>query len=198
MSDKPDPLPLKFKEKEKLWKGPLKITSEGSSELTEKQAAFARYYASNGGNGAQAARDAGYSEANAKDQASELLAMPKIREAIELSRDISIKTSGASKAWAVIDSLMTDPAAPAQVRFQAAKWTLEASGHGLSAVAASLHLGMKRSGKPLSEMSVSELEEFINRGRATFDHMKTTVSTVMKAHEAAHDAIELPKEQGDQ
>ena len=31
-------------------------------------------------------------------------------------------------------------------------------------------------------MSVTELEEFITRGRATFDTMKGTVGQVLKAH----------------
>jgi hypothetical protein len=31
-------------------------------------------------------------------------------------------------------------------------------------------------------MSVTELEEFITRGRATFETMKGTVSQVLKAH----------------
>jgi hypothetical protein len=88
---------------------------------------------------------------------------------------------------------MVDPASPAQVRFQAAKWTLEASGHGLSAVAASLQLGLKRSGKQLSEMSVSELEEFINRGRQTFDNMRSTVKAVVSAQKDVLDLDEPKK-----
>ena len=61
-----------------------------------------------------------------------------------------------------------------ETRFQAARWTLEASGHGLSAVAASIQLGMKKSGKKdLAELSVSELEEFIKRGKETFDGLKS-------------------------
>jgi hypothetical protein len=193
----PEPLPkipLKYKEKEKAWKGELSVSNDEAGEgLTFMQMKFAELYATNGGNGSQAARDAGYAESNCKQEAHGLLKKHKIREAIELHRDTSIKTAGASKAWAVIDAMMTDPSAPAQVRFQAAKWTLEASGHGLSAIAASLHLGMKKSNKSLSEMSISELEEFINRGRQTFDYMKSTVKTVVNAHEQLIVDVDKPK-----
>jgi hypothetical protein len=87
-----------------------------------------------------------------------------------------------------MQELMESQAVPAQTRFQAARWTLEASGHGLSAVAASIQLGMKKAGKKdLSELSVSELEDFIKRGKETFDSLKTTVAE-------AKNVIDLPPE----
>lgn len=84
-----------------------------------------------------------------------------------------------------MQSLLTDPSAPAQVRFQAARWTLEASGHGLSAVAAALHLG-KSGKKDLHEMTTSELAEVVERGRQQLESMRHVVQE-MKSVENAID-----------
>lgn len=169
------------------WRGGVSGASD--QPLTPLEQVFCEQYVRNGGNAAQAIRDAGYtcSPENAKQQGRELLQRVKVREQIEAIRDLDIKTVGATKAWSVINRLMEDPAAPAQVQFQAARWTLEASGHGLSAVAASLHLGLKRSKKPLHEMTVEELQEFVERGRRTFESMNQAVKTVVGHHEKVVD-----------
>lgn len=169
--------PSNVNQRKDSWKGELQIRPESSAQLSDQELAFVQAYVGNGGELKAAGKAAGL------DDPALALAKPQVREAIELRRDTEIKTAGATRAWSVIEQLMTDPAAPAQVRLQAAKWTLEASGHGLSAVAASLQLGLKRTGKPLAEMSVSELEDFITRGRATFDSMRSTVKTVIRAQE---------------
>lgn len=171
------------------WKGGIQRAAQ-SGELNVLEIAFCEQYVRNGGNGAQAVRDAGYqcTPENSKTQARDLLQRPRVREHIEAIRDMDIKTVGATKAWSVINRLMDDPAAPAQVQFQAARWTLEASGHGLSAVAASLHLGLQRSKKPLAEMTVEELQEFVERGRRTFESMNQAVKTVVGHHEKVIDA----------
>jgi len=170
--------PSNLNQRKDSWKGGLQVKPEEREPLGERDIAFVEAYVGNGGDAVAAAKAVGED----REKAKLWLADPRIREQVELMRDTEIKTSGASQAWATIRSLMNDPAAPAQVKFQAAKWTLEASGHGLSAVAASLQLGLKKTNKPLSEMSVSELEEFINRGRQTFETMKATVGTVLKSH----------------
>ena len=64
---------------------------------------------------------------------------------------------------------------------------LEASGHGLSAVAAGLQLGLQKSKKDLSQMSIHELEELIRQGQATFESVKTTVKTVVRGHEKSQE-----------
>lgn len=155
------------------WKGGLIIRHDADqSTLTEQQEIFVEEYVRNGGNAAAASKKSGYDESNGKH----LLKNHKVREAIELRRDTEIKTTGATQAWQVMQSLLTDPAAPAQVRFQAARWTLEASGHGLSAVAAALAVG-NRGKKDLHDMSVSELQEIADRARNWLDSMKTVVRT---------------------
>ena len=166
------------------WKGGIIIRHDTEeSTLNEQQEAFIDAYIANGGNAKAAARSAGYEESNG----IALLKNHKVREAIELKRDLDIKTNGATQAWQVMQSLLTDPAAPAQVRFQAARWTLEASGHGLSAVAAALAVG-NRGKKDLHDMSVSELQEIADKAKNWLDSMKTVVKTA----DHFNKAIELP------
>lgn len=163
------------------WKGGIIVHQDTDADaLTEKQAAFVALYVANGGNAEAAAKTVGIG-----DGAGQLL-NHKVRTAIEVKRDIEIKTNGATQAWAVMQSLLTDPAAPAQVRFQAARWTLEASGHGLSAIAAAMHMGLGKAKKDQHEMTVSELEEMVDKGRKQLDSMKV-VLTEMSAVEKAVD-----------
>jgi hypothetical protein len=161
------------------WKGGIIIRHESDISLTEQQERFVNAYVANGGNATHAAKDAGYAD----ESTGAIMANHKIREAIELKRDTEIKTGGATKAWEVMQSLLTDPAAPAQVRFQAARWTLEASGHGLSAIAAALQLG-RGNKKDQHEMTVSELQEVVERGRKQLESMRQVISDV-KAFEDA-------------
>jgi len=173
------------------WKGELQVKpGPGAAQLTDQELSFCEIYIGNGGDGKLAAEGAGYAEPVAAQK--QLLADPRIRELIEVRRDTEIKTAGATRAWGVIQQLMTDPASPAQVRFQAAKWTLEASGHGLSAVAASLQLGLKSSGKQLHQLSLTELEEFVTRGRQTFDTLKSAVKAGVSQKEGVID-LDGPK-----
>jgi|APGre2960657404_1045060.scaffolds.fasta_scaffold34560_2 phage terminase small subunit len=161
------------------WKGGIIIRHDTEqSTLNQQQLAFVDAYVANGGNALQAAKSAGYA-----DGGSKLLENHKVREAIELKRDMEIKTAGATKAWEVMQSMMTDPSAPAQVRFQAARWTLEASGHGLSAVAAALQLG-KAGRKDQHEMSLSELADVVEKGRKQLDSMRQVVDD-LKAMDGA-------------
>ena len=175
------------------WKGGVTVNDTDTGRivptmnLTEMQAKFVEAYVENGGNGTQAAITAGYSQDCARVQAQQNLERPKIRLAVEQLRDQKIKTDGATRAWQTMYNMLNDPSAPAQARFQAARWVLEASGHGLSAVAAGLQLGLQRSKKDLSNMSIHELEELIRQGQATFESVKTTVKTVVRGHEKAQE-----------
>lgn len=169
-----------------LWKGELQVAPDPDAKpLTNKELAYVEAYVGHGGDVKAAAKDSNHTY----EEGRHLLADPRIREAIEIKRDTEIKTAGATRAWDVMNSLLTDPAAPAQVRFQAAKWTLEASGHGLSAVAASLQLGLKKGKKELHDLSVAELEDIVRRGRQTFDTLKQTVDAVVIDHQRT---IDLP------
>lgn len=161
------------------WKGGIIIRHQTDINLNEQQERFVEAYVANGGNAVEAAKKANYAD----ESTGSIMANHKIREAIELKRDTEIKTGGATKAWEVMQSLLTDPAAPAQVRFQAARWTLEASGHGLSAIAAAIQLG-KGNRKDQHEMTVSELQEVVERGRKQLESMRQVISDVKALEDA--------------
>ena len=165
------------------WKGGVLANIDHAPALNDQQEQFVAEYVRNGGNATAACIKAGYEP----NTGTELMKNHKVRQAIELKRDLDIKMSGATKAWDVMQGLLTDPAAPAQVRFQAARWTLEASGHGLSAIAAAIH--MKKGGaKELHEMSVTDLQEMVDRYREQLTSMKQVVTEV----NALDNAIILP------
>lgn len=168
---------MRSKTEKEQWKGRAITSLDESPALSEAHQAFVDAYVANGGNALQAATAAGLTNG------STLLMNHKVRQAIELKRDTEIKTTGATKAWEVMQNLLTDPAAPAQVRFQAARWTLEASGHGLSAIAAAFHMG-KAARKEQHEMSVSELQEMVDKAREQLTSMKQVVREVVSTKEA--------------
>lgn len=62
-----------------------------------------------------------------------LLRLPLVKTAIQTALDFALRTEGASLAWGCVRGLLTDAGTPANVRFAAARWTLEHSGLGLSA-----------------------------------------------------------------
>jgi hypothetical protein len=72
--------------------------------------------------------------------------------------------------------LMSDSLTPAPVRFQAAKWSLEAAGHSREQARA----GLPPAEKSLSEMSVVELEEFIQRGESALGGLRRVGAPVIE------------------
>lgn len=168
------------------WKGGVIIRHDVESTITPQQEKFVDAYVANGGNADAAARTAGFADGPS------LLKNHKIREAVELKRDTDIKTAGATQAWQVMQGLMTDPAAPAQVRFQSARWILEASGHGLSAVAAAIQLG-KQGKKDQHEMSLSELADVVEKGRKQLESMRQVVGEL----KSVENAIDLKPDKSD-
>lgn len=161
------------------WKGRTLANIDETPALTPEQEAFVEAYVRNGGNANAAANETGFATGSGK----RLLLNHKVRQAVELKRDLEIKTTGATKAWEVMQNLLVDPAAPAQVRFQAARWTLEASGHGLSAIAAAFQMG-KAAKKDQHEMSVSELQEMVDKAREQLTSMKQVVTDVVRTQNA--------------
>lgn len=120
--------------------------------LTEQQATFVVNYVANGGNRQQAARTAGYSDP--RTESYRLLNLPHIRQAITDERERVLNCELASKALATMSELLGEDT-PAQVRFQAARWVLEAVGHGIDSGTLEDHE------KPLHEMSYYELNQVI-------------------------------------
>jgi hypothetical protein len=143
-------------------------TFTGVGALTEKQATFAKAYVQNGGNGMQAAADAGFSDP--RTASWRLLRLPHVQAAIRAERERAIATEGASIAWATMKDLMQNPKYTGAVKFQAARWTLEAAGSGLAAHRAAL--GLPDNDKPLSEMTLAELDAFMAAGKQALDTLR--------------------------
>lgn len=133
----------------------------GTMQLTEKQKAFVRIHVLNGVTATEAARQAGYGDAGAR--AFELVRKPHVIAAIHEARERHIGEL-ASIGLKRAHEILTEPAvtqAGKELQMKVAFKMLDLAGHqapkGQPADAAGR--------KPLAEMSVAELEEFIRRGR---------------------------------
>ena len=169
--------PKHVNERKDLWKGEIQVRPEIEEKpLDEKEEAWVSEFVNNGGDAHLAAIKVGYPRTRGTD----LIKDPRCRVAIELKRDSEIKTRMATKSLSVMESLLSDPTAPAHVKMNVAKWFLEASGHGLSAVAASIQLGLaNRTEKDLSKMSVTELEKLALNGRKAWETMRSASAPVV-------------------
>lgn len=152
--------------------------------LTEKQKAFVDFYVSNGGDAQLAAKSAGY--ADAKLDGWRNRNNPAVQIAIRNAQALAIQ-EGAAVAWKFMVEAIKDPVMPAPVRFQAAKWTLEASGHGLAAQALLAKVG-GGADKPISEMSVSELEDYVKRLGSAVESAKVAEGRVVENEASASDS----------
>lgn len=124
--------------------------------LTPQQHDFVKYYVATGGNGAEAARKAGYSEQSARQIASTLLDKPHVAEAVRREQRRALARI-ANKAIVTLEGFLDDKAAPAGARIDAAKTVLDRV--GITGKVAEAEEAL--SGKRLSEMSIEELEQYI-------------------------------------
>lgn len=132
-------------------------------ELTERQRAFVvAFVASGGKNATEAAREAGFSAASARQEAWRLLRKPHVQAAIRAERARAIGTEGGSLAWSVIEGILKDERSPVGVRFEAAKFVMGLAGH------VAPKPGEEQGDTPtsLEDMTVAQLEEIIRRGEA--------------------------------
>lgn len=136
--------------------------------LTEMQAAFVRFYVSLGGDATKAADAAGYTHPGPRGY--ELTQKPHIQSAIRIEQGRLIVAEGATKSINFMIRAIDDQKLTGAVRFQSAKWLAEAAGHGLAAQRAML--GLPPQDKPLSEMTLDELDAFISAGKAATTRLK--------------------------
>lgn len=125
----------------------LEISKAG---LTQQQAAFVAAYLANP-NASEAARIAGYAHVNGGYAA---LKSPHVQKAIADARSRLIETEGATMAYNTLVDLMK-PGNPGNVRLGAAKYLMDAAGHGAKPESAKE--------KSLQDMSADELAETIAR-----------------------------------
>lgn len=127
------------------------------TDLTPQQAAFVHEYVSNGGNGSDAARKAGYSEISAGKYAHELTRKKHVQEAIHLEQRRVLNGPLASLALTVLKGVLEDAKTAAGVRVDASKAVLDRGGHSPVKAADAPKSGER----PLDEMTIAELEAFI-------------------------------------
>jgi hypothetical protein len=143
---------------------PREATTSG---LSDKQSEFVKHY-SNGMSQTQAAKLAGYSSPGT--DAWRLLRTQTVIDAISREMHQRLMTEGQQVALGFMLKAPANEKLPGAVRFQAAKWVMEAAGHGLAAQRAAL--GLPDSEKPLSEMSITELDAFLAAGRGAIAAMQ--------------------------
>ena len=113
-----------------------------------------------------AAEMAGYS---ADNEIYRLRHDPRIGEmvAVERARLFNVELAGLSYA-ALYGILEPGARVPPAVKFQAARYVLEACGHHKKDTAAPLDMD-----KPLADMTLAELGQFIKQGEETLSQMRT-------------------------
>jgi len=136
-------------------------------ELTPKQRTFVLQLVRTGTNPTNAAREAGYSDAGTS--AYDLMRLPHVAAAIRLERERYISGELANVATGTLHAILTDKAAPASARVQAARTVLEMSGEiGRNKTSA-------EEDRPLSEMSADELAKLIDKWQEEKAAMATPI-----------------------
>lgn len=136
-------------------------------ELTPKQRAFVAILVRSGSNPTAAAREAGYSEP--KVSSYDLLRLPHVAAAVRLERERYISGELANVATGTLHAILTDKAAPASARVQAARTVLEMSGE------IGRHKTSAEEDRPLSEMSADELAKLIDKWQEEKAAMATPI-----------------------
>lgn len=131
------------------------------------QSSFAAHYVANGGNGTQAAVEAGYSPSSARQQAYKLTRNPTVQRLIREEQQRVIGGRLCSQALGVLESIMMDSSAPAGARVDACKTILDRG--GLPAIPANQIARNGADDRPLAEMSLEQLNAFIVAGQARLD-----------------------------
>lgn len=140
--------------------------------LTRRQAAFAREYVASGGEGERSAVAAGYAPGAARSEAYRLLRLSHVREAIRGEQMRRLGGPLVSLALATLDGVMRDTGAPASARVRAAEVALDRA--GIVAPAAPPSADDLRAKRP-EEMTLSELDQVINEGRARIAAMRSAM-----------------------
>ena len=138
-----------------------------SGSLSDMQTVFVEHMLNTGGNQKRSAELAGYS--NPSVDAWRLMQLPHVQAALRAGTERMLAGAGPKSVKWMVDAL-DDAKLAGAVRFQCAKWLAEAAGHGLAAQRTAL--GLPLQDKPLSEMTLDELDAFISAGKAATDRLK--------------------------
>jgi hypothetical protein len=127
--------------------------------LNPKQRRFAKNIAAGMGKSAAAAA-AGYAQENPASlavTAYRMMKHPEILRAAHEEREARLAGPLASKALGTLEGVLDNPEAPAAAKVQAARWILEASGHGIESRRLEARIGDNDERAP-HRMSLEALE----------------------------------------
>ncbi|MBL26157.1 MAG: hypothetical protein CMM50_01205 [Rhodospirillaceae bacterium] len=144
--------------------------------LTEQQARFVVAFTSEPGaigNASAAARVAGYSDKSAAEIGRQLLEKPHVCTAIEEANRAQVSGTLATKAIDVLRQVIDDPDANLRIRVDAAKTILDRG--GFAAAKAEAPDASRSPEKAPSEMTLEELEAYIQDGRKRLAEMDATI-----------------------
>ena len=142
---------------------PARLFGPTGERLTEAQRIFVEQYTQSGGKRSVAAKAAGISTAYAQY----LIYSPKIQDAMHAYRDAVLRTEGGAVGLQVLMDLAKDADTPYVIRHRVGKDLLELAGHMKPQANQPL-----AADKPLMEMSVEELQAFINAGAGAVETLK--------------------------
>ena len=137
-----------------------------TSQLNDRERTFVDALVKNGGNQKAAATAAGY--AHPAIAGHKVARRPRVMAELRAARERTLNNRLATLALNTMEELMSDTKVSPAVRFQAARWTLEAAGHSPRALR---DIGFDPD-KPLTEMNLSELQAFIAAGSQALEHLK--------------------------
>lgn len=160
--------------------------------LTKKQKAFARNIAL-GLNATEAARAAGYADSSPhalRVEASRLQHHPDVQREAFLQRERRLQGPLAAKALASLEGVLDSPDSPAAARFAAARWILEAGGHGIESRRLEARIGDADERQP-HRMSLEALE-----AAAGLAMQHVMEEREKAAQSAAIEAVILPEDSG--
>lgn len=142
------------------------------SDLTAKQVAFAAHFVANGGNGADAAKAAGYADKSCRQEAYRLTRNPEVQAMVRGEQQRILGGRLASLALATLEQVMCDESAPAGARIDAARACLDRA--GFSARAAQF----EQADTGFAGMAIEDVQAFVVAGREKLAAMRAQIKTI--------------------
>lgn len=142
----------------------------GRADLTSQQASFVKAVLETG-DFSEAARRAGYSQAG---YGSTLAKLPHVAAAIHFELERRLVAEAAPLAYKVAIELVKNPKTGDRVRADLSLKLLQMAGHGAK------EGKNDNPDKPLSEMSSSELHEYLSRNQAEIDRLERELASRAK------------------
>ena len=142
---------------------PARVFGPAGERLTEAQRIFVEVFVQSGGKRPVAAEAAGIT----RTYAHQLCLSPRIQDAMHAYREAILRTEAGSLGLQVLLDLAKDADTPYVIRHRVGKDLLELAGHVKPQANQPL-----AADKPLMEMSVEELQAFINAGAGAVETLK--------------------------